>query len=392
MFSAPISLTNAVVLNHTGPIANSLRIERDKIVSLNEPPHTKDFIFDLSGGLIVPGLVNAHDHLAMNNFGKLKYRDVYPNAHEWSLDIEARFDTDPAITVPRAVPISERLLIGGMKNLLAGVTTVCHHDPWHRSLDRHDFPIRVVKRFGYCHSLQRGGDIQKSFRATPPGAPWIIHLAEGTDDASVGELDTISNLGCLDSRTVVVHGVGLTAEQRCKMIDRGASLIWCPSSNQFLLGQTAEVREMAQAGRVALGTDSRLTGERDIWHELRAARETGQLSARDLFRLITADAAKILKLSGIGEIAPGASADLLFLPAPRGELFDELLNFNRADARLVLIGGKPRYGDLETAEIFSHAHVPTQRILVDGREKIMVSDIARRLKRSSIQEAGVLVE
>ncbi len=391
MFSTSITFTNAIVLSHIGPIANSLRIESGKIVSLNEPLRKDDFVFDVSGGLILPGLVNAHDHLAMNNFGKLKYRDIYPNAHEWSLDIEARFDSDPAITVPRAAPMGDRLFIGGIKNLLAGVTTVCHHDPWHRSLGQRDFPVRVVKRFGYCHSIQRG-DIPKSFRATPPGAPWIIHLAEGTDEASARELDTISDLGCFDSKTVVVHGVGLTAEQRCKMIDRGASLVWCPSSNQFLLGKTAQVQEMAQAGRVALGTDSRLTGERDIWYELRAARETGQLPARDLLRLITSDAAKILKLQSLGEIIPGALGDLLILPAPRGELFDDLLNFNRADARLALIGGKPRYGDPDFAEMFSCAHVAAERIHVDGREKLLARDIAQRLKRCSIKEAGVLVQ
>lgn len=385
---APVTFTNARVLNHTGQIADSLRIENGKIVALDEPPRKNGLVLDVNGGLFLPGLVNAHDHLAMNNFGKIKYRDSYPNAHEWSLDIEARFDTDPAITLPRAVPIADRLFIGGIKNLLAGVTTVCHHDPWHRSLDQRDFPVRVVKRFGYCHSIQRGGDIQRSFRNTPHGTPWIIHLAEGTDDASTRELDTLNELGCLNSNTVIVHGVGLTGGQRCKMIERGASLIWCPSSNLFLLGETAQVREMAQAGRVALGTDSRLTGERDIWFELRAARETGQLPAHDLFRLVTRDAARILRLD-VGEIAIGASADLLILLAPRGEPFDDLLNFNRADAQLVLMGGKPRYGDPSLGEIFSHARVTPQRILVDGREKLLAPSIARRLKRNSIHEPGV---
>jgi len=386
---ANIFFKNAIVLNHTGQIANSLRIERDKITALDAPPRKKDFVIDLGGRMIVPGFINAHDHLAMNNFGKLKYRDVYANAHEWSCDIEAQFDTDPRITIPRRAPIADRLFHGAMKNLLAGVTTVCHHDPWHPPLDARDFPVRVVKRFGYCHSLQRGGDIARSYHRTPRGAPWIIHLAEGTDEASARELDTLDELGCLSDNTVVVHAVALTASQRMKMIERHAAMIWCPSSNHFLLGKTAEICEFKQAGRVALGTDSLLTGDGDIWDELRVAHSTHQATPRELLRFITRDAANILKLKNVGEIAIGAQADLLMLPAPRSDPFNNLLHFTRADAQLVLIGGKPRYGDPALAEIFLRTGITAKMIRVDGREKLLAQNIARRMKHSSIQEASV---
>lgn len=387
----PTLFTNAIILGADRPFAQSLRVKNGKIDALNVPPQKDDFVFDLTGGLILPGLINAHDHLSINNFRRIKYRDVYPNAHEWSLDIEARFHTDPAITVPRAVPTTDRLFIGGIKNLLAGVTTVCHHDPWHYSLQA-DFPVRVARPFGYCHSLQRGGDIKRSYRKTSQAAPWIIHLAEGTDVRSACELDALDTLGCLQANTVVVHGVGLTPEQRHKMIERGAALVWCPSSNFFLLGQTAEVGEFAKAGRVALGTDSRLTGERDIWHELRAAHSTRQLKVHDLFRLVTRDASRILRLSNLGILDIGTPADLVILPAMNGDPFDSLLRCNRADVQFVMIAGKPLYGDLEFKEVFSHARVATQLLCVDGRKKLLAQKIARRLKQNSIGEPGVEIE
>lgn len=388
---ASVIFSNAVILDAGGPFARSLRVKNGKIDALNMPPQKDDFVFDLDGGLILPGLINAHDHLGLNNFGRIKYRDVYPNAHEWSLDIEARFETDLAITAPHAVPIPDRLFIGGIKNLLAGVTTVCHHDPWHYSLQM-DFPVRVARPFGYCHSLQRGGDIRRSFCKTPYGAPWIIHLAEGTDANSAHELDTLDTLGCLQANTVVVHGVGLTPAQRCNMIERGAALVWCPSSNFFLLGQTAEVGEFARAGRVALGTDSRLTGERDIWYELRTAHSTRHFKAQDLFRLVTCDAAHILRLSNLGVLDIGTPADLVIFPAMNGDPFDSLLRCNRADMQLVMLGGKPLYGALEFKQVFSQARVATQAIRVDGREKLLAQKIARRLKQNSIGEPGVEIE
>jgi hypothetical protein len=31
------------------------------------------------------------------------------------------------------LPLVERLWLGGLRNLLAGVAAVVHHNPWHRS-------------------------------------------------------------------------------------------------------------------------------------------------------------------------------------------------------------------------------------------------------------------
>ncbi|MBI3914976.1 MAG: amidohydrolase family protein [Chloroflexi bacterium] len=386
--SPSVVFRNAQILSPTGIIGDSLRVEHGQIAALNAPPRPQDFVMDLEGALILPGIINAHEHLGVNNFGRLKYRDVYPNAHQWSLDIEARFESDPAITAPRAIPVADRLYIGGIKNLLAGATTVCHHDPWHPALD-YNFPVRAARPFGYCHSLQRGGDIAKSYRQTRRGAPWIIHLAEGTDGASARELDQLDALKCLRDNTIIVHGVGLTTRQRRQVIERGAAMIWCPSSNFFLLGKTADVREFAAAGRVALGTDSRLTGDGDIWDELRAARATAQLSARDLFRLMTTDAAKILRLPRAGSIEIGAPADLIALPRADGDAFESLARIQRADVQLVMIAGKPLYGDPAFESLFTRIGARVARVRVDGREKLLAAKVAARLRRNAAPERGV---
>lgn len=384
-----IFFQNALVMNHTGKIADSLRIERDKITALDDAPSRQDVIVDLEGRIILPGLINAHDHLAMNNFGKLKYRQVYANANDWSLDIEARFNTDPAITIPRRLPISDRLFHSAIRNLLAGVTTVCHHDPWNHSLDARDYPVRVVKKFGYCHSLQRGGDVARSYQRTPRAAPWIIHLAEGTDDASAHELDMLDDLGCLQENTVLVHGVGMTNEQRRKVVERAGGLIWCPSSNLFLLGKTAEICELKRVGKIALGTDSMLTSSGNLWDEFRAAGATQQATQSELIRFVTHNPAQILRLENLGEIAMGAQADFTILPAPHRDPFADLLEITRSDMQLVMIGGKPRYGDIALNEIFAQAHTGAENIRVDGKEKVIANSIARRIKCSSIKEEGV---
>jgi len=41
--------------------------------------------------------------------------------------------------------------------------------------------VRVLQRYGWSHSLHFEKDVAGSYRGTPRDAPWMIHLAEGTD-------------------------------------------------------------------------------------------------------------------------------------------------------------------------------------------------------------------
>ena len=58
-----------------------------------------------------------------------------------------------------AVPKAVRLAWGGLKNLLSGVTTVAHHNPYEAAVFENGFPVRVVKRFGWAHSLHFSPDV-----------------------------------------------------------------------------------------------------------------------------------------------------------------------------------------------------------------------------------------
>ncbi len=387
--SRSIAFTQAQVLGPGGVIASSLRIERDRIVALNVAPQSSDLIVNLDGALIIPGLINAHDHLEHNNFPRLKWRERYVNAREWIADFQPRFKTDPALIEPISVPLADRLLLGGIKNLLSGVTTVCHHNPLHREL-RRNFIVRVVRRYRYSHSLLIDGDaVAREYRRAPKDWPWIIHAAEGTDDEAARELEQLERLGCLGSNTVIVHGVGLRAQDREKLIGRGGALIWCPSSNYFLFQATAEVRELAGTGRVALGTDSRLSGERDLLEEMKFAWQTGQLCAHMIFRSVTVDAAAILRLPQAGRLSVGVAADLVILPAREADPFASVMRTDRSRLRLVMIGGRPQIGDPDMWPLFAAAQLKTEKVSLDGREKVMAAAVANRLRRCLIKEAGL---
>jgi len=220
--------------------------------------------------LVLPGLVNAHDHLEFAIFPKLGNR-VYANARDWALDIYHP-DQSPLRELLE-VPKATRLFWGGLKNLLCGATTVCHHNRYEAEVFEDQFPVRVLKRFGWSHSIEFSQDLRADFEQTPEGSPFFIHLAEGTDKSSRDELQLLDALGLLNSQTVIIHGVALTPQDWELVRDRGPGLVWCPSSNLFSLGQTLDLSLLPSDLEMALGNDSPLTAAGDLLDEVRFAHD-----------------------------------------------------------------------------------------------------------------------
>ena len=325
---------------------------------------------DLGGARLLPGLVNAHDHLHLNGrLTRLKYRPVYRNAAEWIADISPRLATDAALLAHRARPRAERLRVGGLKNLLSGATTVLHHDPRDPVLDEVGFPVDAPAPGGWAHSLALDGEqvVRASRRAAPAGRPWVIHAAEGTDGAAAQELDRLDALGCLAPGSLLVHGLGLSTAQQRRVVQAGAGVVWCPGSNLHLFGRTLAPDLLFAEGRLVLGSDSRISGGRDLLEELALVRElTGWPDAR-LEEWVTAGAARLLGLHDRGRLAPGLRADLIALPAGM-----PLSRATRADLRLVVVAGRPLYADADLGE-----QLGLLPVRVDGRCKAIAAGLAQ---------------
>src|SRR5438045_3135965 len=102
-------------------------------------------------------------------------------------------------------------------------------------------------------------DVALRFELTPPDWPFVLHLGEGTDGRAKREIFDLDEMGALDSRTVLTHAVGLNKPGLTLARERGASVIWCPSSNLFLMGRTLSTGTLRSGIPVALGSDSALT-------------------------------------------------------------------------------------------------------------------------------------
>ena len=330
----PQESTHAHLKIDDGRIAS---LTSDDAESLRHPRYGRRSV-DLSGFLLLPGLVNAHDHLEFALFPRLG-TGGYRNFLEWAEDIHHP-EASP-VAEHRAVPKHTRLWWGGIRNLLCGVTTVCHHNPYVEDVFDKAFAVRVQRDFSWAHSASLDQALAEKQKVAPPDQPFILHLAEGVDAQSAGEIFRLAEQQILDHRTVIVHGLGLDQKGFSLLRSARAALIWCPTSNVFLFGRSHDRKTLESLPHLALGSDSPLTAAGDLLDEIRFAIESVRFPPDDLYALVTTRAAQVLRLkSGEGTLRIGALADFIAVRDTGQSPADRLVDLSFRDVEFVVIGGQ----------------------------------------------------
>lgn len=346
----------------------TLGLSNSRVGSIGVGKATAGVSIDLKGFLLLPGLVNAHDHLEFALFPRLGAGE-YRNSVEWAEDIHRR--EAAVIATHRQVPKDVRLWWGGIRNLLCGATTVSHHNPHDAVVFDSDFAVRVLRDYGWAHSMTMDSGVAQKKSQTQAGLPFVIHLGEGVDKRSEGEIAELHSLGALDEDTVLVHGLALNEKGMALVRESKAGLIWCPSSNVFLFGRTLSPRVIESMPRLALGSDSPLTAVGDLLDELRFAGDLTQLHPDTMYHLVTRRPAQLLRLrEGQGSLRPGGVADIVAVRDRGLSPAETLTSLCYRDVELVLIGGRVHLASDEIWRRLPHG-------AREGLQPIVVEDTLR---------------
>jgi hypothetical protein len=325
--------------SHTA-VRGSLRIVAGKLQRVDSEstrlPALKNEI-DLEGFLLLPGLINAHDHLQYALHARLGH-PPYSNYVEWGDDIHATLPS--VISHYKSVPKDVRLWWGAIRNLLCGVTTVCHHDPLWPALRVEGYPIKVLRDYGWAHSVKLAPNLREAWSGTQDGCAFFVHACEGTDELARRELAELDSLGMLNAKTVIVHGLALDEPGIALLQERQASLILCLSSNQFLYGRLPDMKYLSTAMNIALGNDSPITAAGDLLDEVRFAIERASIPTDKAYRMITDLPAAILRLAnGEGHVRESGCADFIAVRDNGDPPHKRLLTLSWRDVEFVMIAG-----------------------------------------------------
>jgi len=358
----PVAPRNVVLRDASVAIHDGIVVEvgpRDDVLANH--PGARHHV--LGQHLLMPGLVNAHGHLAMTllrGLGEGESLDAWLNSTIWPL--EGRWmDRD-------FVHDGTRLAVAEM--VASGTTTASdmYYFPETAALACREAGFRLQAAFplidqpnaysnGFDDCLTKGLALNDRFRDDDlittcfgPHAPYTvetgklakvamladevdadvqIHLHETAAEVADARnrhggtwIRVLDSIGLVTERLQAVHMTAVTEEEIDLVAERGVRVIHCPHSNMKLASGVCPVERFVQAGAaVGLGTDGAASNNGlDLFAEARLAAlvakseggDASAMTATDAIAMATLGGARALGLEDrVGSIEPGKCADLV---------------------------------------------------------------------------------
>ncbi|MGQ9694826.1 MAG: amidohydrolase family protein [Thermodesulfobacteriota bacterium] len=404
---ADLLITNGILLpfakNSAAIPDGAVAILQDRIMALGPKEKVTaefaaDNLLDARGGLIMPGLVNGHNHAAM-----ACYRGIADDLPlmEWLTSY-----IFPAESKSDGEQVYWSTLLACAEMIRSGTTTFgdmylfedrvaqAAKEAGMRALVGevlYDFPSPhygpIEKGFLFTEELIKAwqGDPLISIAIEPHalytcspsllrrcrdlaeeyGVPLIIHLAETKSElAEVSKrygltpVHHLHKLGLLSSNLIACHCVWLNEEEMDLLAERGVRVVHNPESNMKLASGVAPVPDLLARGVVVgLGTDGCASNNNlDLFQEMDTAAKLHKvfrldptvMPAEAVLHMATLGGAKVLGMEEeIGSLAVGKKADIIILDLDRPHL-QPIYNIvshlvyaaSGADVRHVIINGQ----------------------------------------------------
>ena len=377
-------LGDVVTMNDSRDILPDAYVEilGDRIVAIHESEPGGMPIIDAEG-LILPGLIDAHNHPQFNMLGPIPFNRLFGERAEWRnhplyADFEdqhsAILDFDGGQFV-NAVKLAEVRALTAGTTMIQGATT-------NTLFARAGVGANNASRFP-SRAISDTFPLEKPFWWWPllnlsVANRFVVHLAEGINFGPLLEFGLWKTMGVLNEKTTVIHGVPLRTQEWQEMAAADANLVWSPKSNVVLYGSTANVPGALAAGvNVALAPDWTESGSLTLLDEMKFAKQHSLANWGDAItplqftEFVTRNAARALGMEDyLGRIADGYRANLMVIPGEPGDPYAALLAADPADVTLTVVSGRPMYGDTELMGEFPFVE-NSETISVGGEEKTL---------------------
>ncbi|MBN2039565.1 MAG: amidohydrolase family protein [Spirochaetes bacterium] len=362
----------------------NILINNDKIDKITRDTIQTPVAIELKNAVLSPGLINSHDHLLGTYYPKVG-NGPYENWLPWDNDLKSA----PVYEERQQIENKDLYLLGAYRNLISGVTHISDHIPHFVQEPFLDIlPTKLISKYALAHSiasfaLKWGDEIDIEYKkAIDNDIPFITHISEGFDPETVDDINTLNRKGGLGDHSVLIHGLAFSDEDIELIRKNGASVVWCADSNMFMFSKTARIKELIDAGiNVCIGTDSPMSGGINLLYEMKFDRKYykkqygDELSDESIVNMVTVNAAKAFRLKNTGQIKANYTADLVAFANTREDPYDSIVSAELKDVMLVVIDGKPVYGNSEYSEIFNSLDLEYQDVRIDGVDKIITGDV-----------------
>jgi 5-methylthioadenosine/S-adenosylhomocysteine deaminase len=324
------------------------------------PDVTAEETIDATDSLVMPGLVNAHTHVAMTllrGYADDKPLDAWLQEDIWPVEAELtpediRVGTelglvefiksgitgfaDSYFEVPEIAAATEQS--GLRANLCHAFITIGKDDEGSRADAQEGLDMATqfdgaadgrITTALMPHSLTTvDTEFLEEFvpQAREANIPLHFHAneTEGEVEPLLSEhgrrpLEYADDLGMLTENDFLAHCVHVDDTEIDLLAETGASVIHCPASNMKLASGIAPIQQMLDAGvNVGLGTDGAASNnDLDLFDEIRDAAMIGKLArgdtrdvaAESAVRMATEGSAEAIGLP-VGQIEAGGIADI----------------------------------------------------------------------------------
>ncbi|MDD9157547.1 amidohydrolase [Aliivibrio sp. S4TY2] len=344
-------------------------VKNDKIIAVGDEKLLEQYYapknIDANDGIVMPGMINAHNHLPMIAFRGLGEEGISNRLFAYFFPLEAQ-------KLSREL-IYNATKLGAIDLAQSGVTTYAdmyyHMDEMAKATK--EVGLRAVLgetviKFPVVDAKQPYGGIQyaQSFieeyqndpLITPAYAPHavytvskeklqeinqlsedydvpvLIHVAEFPNEETrikdptkaESPVEYLEEIGVLDERMVIAHGIHLSQHDQALLKQADAGVVYNPMANAKGATGIAPAWDMFRADmRVGLGTDGPMSSNQvDLWRTLSYAANMQRLKHSDrtimipeqVIEMATIGGAKALHMEDeIGSLEVGKKADIIIV-------------------------------------------------------------------------------